>query len=183
MPSANFKIDPALQPLWNKVKDKKRLYGALLSVGMNAIEKNFETEGARTGKKWDDLKPATKKRRTKKGHWPGQILQDSGHAAGSIQANATEDEAAWGTNVKYLKTHVLGLTINYPAREHVMNFRKITRGKGKGGQRFTTEKKAKFAQKVLNGAHSITFPVRNPFEFTQEDYDDMSAIIKKILSE
>lgn len=181
MPDSGFKIDPALKSLWDKVQDKKRLYGALLSVGLNAIEKNFDTEGERTGKKWDDLKPATIKARTKKKHWPGKILQDSGIAAGSIIPYADNDKAAWGTNVKYLKTHVLGITLNYPARSQVVNFRNITRGKNKG-VRFSKEKKATFAQKVLRGAYSITFPVRNPFQFTNEDFEDMNKVLAKLLT-
>jgi len=182
MPSVNFKIDPALKPLWDKVQDKKTLYNALLSVGNRAIEKNFKTEGKRLGKKWDALQPSTIKTRTRKKHWPGLILQDSGRAAMSIQTMATNDEAAWGTNSKYLKTHVLGLTINYPERSSVVNFRKITRGFGKGGIRFAKEKKAKFAQKVLRGAHSYTFPVRNPFQFNQDDFDEMNKTLTKLLT-
>jgi phage gpG-like protein len=182
MPSVNFKIDPALKPLWDKVQDKKTLYSALASVGMNAIEKNFNTEGERTGKRWDSLKPSTIKARTKKNLWPGKILQARGMFAKSIQANATSEEAVWFTNLKYARTHVLGLTINYPERSSVVNFRKITRGKGKGGIRITNEKKAKFAQKVKHGARSYTFPVRNPFQFTQQDFEDMNKVLTKLLT-
>ena len=182
MSSSGFKIDPVLKPLWDKVNDKKKLYGALLSVGLNAIEKNFETEGARTGKRWEDLKESTKKARSKKKHWPGKILQDSGVAALSIIPKATNEEAAWGTNLKYMKTHVLGLTINYPARSQVVNFRRITRGKGKGGARFSKAKKATFAQKVLRGSYSVTFPVRNPFQFADEDFTEMNRVLTELLT-
>lgn len=182
MPDSGFKIDPAIKPLWDKVNDKKRLYNALLSVGSNAIEKNFDTEGARTGKKWEDLKESTKKARSKKKHWPGKILQDSGIAAQSINATASNEEAAWGINHKYMKTHVLGLTINYPSRSQVVNFRRITRGNSKGRVRFAKEKKATFAQEVLRGSYSVTFPVRNPFQFADEDFVEMNRVLTELLT-
>jgi|GEM_PF-4405741 phage gpG-like protein len=183
MPDTGFKINPALKPLWEKVHNKKSLYGALLSVGLNAIEKNFDTEGERTGKKWKDLEESTKKARAKKKHWPGKILQDSGIAAQSIQADADNEKALWGFDpkVKYLKTHALGITLNYPARSQVIHFRNITRGKNKG-VRFSKVKKASFAQKVLRGAYSYTFPVRNPFQFTEEDFNDMNDKLTELLT-
>jgi phage virion morphogenesis protein len=182
MSNYSFNINPALKPLWDNLQDKKKLYGALASVGMNAIEKNFSTEGERVGNKWNDLKPATIKARTKKSLWPGKILQARGNAAKSIQANASDEAAVWGTNVKYIKTHVLGLTINYPERSAVVNFRKITRGFGKGRIQFAKENKAIFAQKILHGARSYTFPVRNPFQFNQDDFDAMNNQLTKLLT-
>ena len=184
MADSGFKIDPVLKPLWDKISDKKRLYNALLSVGNRAIEKNFNTEGARTGKSWAPLSQSTIKARKKKKHFSAEskILQDSGLMAQSIQPTATDEAAAWSTNLKYAKTHVLGLTINYPARSQVVNFRRITRGNSKGKVRFAKEKKATFAQKVLRGSYSVTFPVRNPFQFADEDFTEMNRVLTELLT-
>lgn len=181
MANLGFNINPALKPLWDAVKDKKTIYSALTSVALNAVEKNFETEGARLGKKWEELKPTTVKSRTKKHLWPGKILQARGKLAQSVQGYPTNEFAAWGTNLKYAKTHALGLTINFPEHHSVVNFRKITRGFGKGRNQITRESKASFAQKVLVGPHSVKFPVRNPFLLAKEDYTEMNNVLTRLL--
>jgi phage virion morphogenesis protein len=181
MANLGFNINPALKPLWDSVKDKKTIYAALTSVALNAVEKNFDTEGERLGKKWEDLKSSTIKAREKKNLWPGKILQARGKLAQSVQGYPTNEFAAWGTNLKYAKTHALGLTINYPERNSVLNFRRLTRGIGKGKVRFAKEKKATFAQQVLIGAHSVSFPVRNPFLLAKEDYTEMNNVLTRLL--
>jgi len=49
--SNGIKIDPALLKLYNKVKDKKLIYLSLSETMAATIQKNFDTEGHRLGKK------------------------------------------------------------------------------------------------------------------------------------
>lgn len=170
MSDVGFKINPALRPLWDRVKNKRPLYEALKSVGMEAIEENFATEGKRLPVPWAE-------RKKEYGH---PMLQKSGHMASSIQSGATGESAWWGTNVKYAKAHVEGMTINVPARSQVINFRRITRGKNKG-TRFSKPKKAQFSQKVYRKAYSFKMPKRNPFEFTDDDFRKMNETLGRIL--
>jgi len=75
----------------------------------DAAERAFQSQSdPATGKKWDPLKPSTIRRREKKGHWPGSILQLSGILAGSIQSEYGRDYAMAGTNVPYATTHQFG---------------------------------------------------------------------------
>lgn len=170
MAGTGFQINPALKPLWNKLKNKRKLYEALKAVGSEAIEENFATEGKRLPIPWSERKK----------DYSHPMLQKSGHLASSIQSGATNDAAWWGTNVKYAKAHVEGMTINIPARSQVINFRRITRGKNKG-TRFSKAKKAQFSQKVYRKAYSFNMPKRNPFELTDDDFKQMNETLTRLL--
>ena len=62
----------------------------------NHTEDAFDNERSPFGPAWADLKPATKQRRAKSGHWPGPILQITGQLAGSISSAAGADWASVG---------------------------------------------------------------------------------------
>lgn len=62
----------------------------------------FEDEGY-PAKSWESLRPSTIRQRTKKGYWPGKILQRVGLLASSIQASAGNNYAEAGTNLVYAR--------------------------------------------------------------------------------
>jgi len=89
MSKSSFKLDKVLMPLWKKVREKKPLYKALSGIMLDAVEKNFETEGKRLGTRWADLKPSTIKQRMKQKKWPGKILQRSAGSDIELQKSKT----------------------------------------------------------------------------------------------
>ena len=64
---------------------------------------------------WQDLSGRTIKERTRRGTWPGQILQDSGQLAASITASSGKDFAQIGTNKAYAAIHQFGGVIHHDA--------------------------------------------------------------------
>ena len=75
------------------------------------VERNFDTQGSRTGEPWKDLSEETKKQRAKKGKWPGKILQVRGDLVRSFTTESGNGIATVGTNLKYARIHQLGGTI------------------------------------------------------------------------
>lgn len=73
-------------------------------------QKVFETETAPDGYPWEKLRPATLKRRKRKGR---KKLQQEQELLGSLVPTATIDDLNastldWGTNVKHAKYHMTG---------------------------------------------------------------------------
>lgn len=64
---------------------------------------------------WQALSGRTIKERTRRGTWPGQILQDSGQLAASITASSGKDFAQIGTNKAYAAIHQFGGVIHHNA--------------------------------------------------------------------
>ncbi len=166
-------LEDGLKPLWEATQNKKPLYSILAAEMLSAVDKNFETEGARGNIPWPALKKSTIRQRGKKGSWPGKILQVKGALSKSIQSSSTNEYAMVSTNKVYAAIHQFGGEIE--SKNKVIHFKKHKRGKNKGKTLFSTEKKANFAQKVMS--HKIVIPAR-PFMFlTDEDYLHMNALI------
>ena len=81
---------------------------SIASVLEEAAEETFQQREAPDGTPWADLSDHTKRRRGKKGKWPGQILQVTGDLAGSITSAYRATQAAAGTNLVYAPTHQFG---------------------------------------------------------------------------
>ncbi len=143
------------------------------------VEEKFKNEGI---PKWHPLSPSTLKQRTKKGY-TGKILQRTNMLQTSVMPFNTETHAGVGTNIHYAKIHEYGGTIIIPDREQVINFRKLKRGKGKGGVRFAKEKKAQFAQKVNMKGRAITIPRRSFLELTEADKIELGNFIIQFVNE
>jgi len=78
----------------------------IAGIMQDSVEENFEKEGRPD--KWEKLKPATIKQRTKKGYWPGRILQMRGELAASITSKYDKNSAIVGTNKVYAAIHQFG---------------------------------------------------------------------------
>ena len=88
-----------------------------------------------TAEKWTELSEITKKQRTKKRKYPGQILQVSGLLASSITTYYDNETAIIGSNLDYAAIHQLGgqagknKKVKIPARPYLYlsddNFKEI----------------------------------------------------------
>jgi len=78
----------------------------IVGIMLDSVEENFEKEGRPD--KWEKLAPSIIKQRTKKGYWPGRILQMRGELAASITSKYDKDSAIVGTNKVYAAIHQFG---------------------------------------------------------------------------
>lgn len=79
---------------------------AALSEDMHqAVMDNFDAQGR---PQWLGLHPGTIAARSKRGHWPGKILTETGRLKASIQADSGINYARVGTNEPYAPIHQFG---------------------------------------------------------------------------
>lgn len=112
---ADFRIeidDRALRDTLNRLlartRDTQPAMEDIARALRNHTEDAFEAERSPFGAPWADLKPATKQRRAKRGHWPGLILQDNGGLAASISSAVGPHWAEVGAGTEYAATHQFG---------------------------------------------------------------------------
>lgn len=98
----------ALERLAGRVRDASPVMEDIARALRNHTEDAFQDERSPFGPAWADLKPATKQRRAKRGHWPGPILQVTGGLAASVSSAAGADWASVGAAKVYAATHQFG---------------------------------------------------------------------------
>ncbi len=94
--SQDFK---ALSELLAKITNRVPIMRIIAGTMHTAVMKNFEAEG-RPGK-WQQLAKSTIKDRSKKGYWPGRILQRSGALKRSVLQDSNNNEAIVSVNLRY----------------------------------------------------------------------------------
>lgn len=99
-------LQQVLDKLFEKTSDLRPLMKNIAGVMADSVEENFKQEGRPD--KWAELKESTIKQRTKKGYWPGKILQMRGELAASITSDYDENSAVVGTNKVYAAIHQFG---------------------------------------------------------------------------
>ena len=99
-------LNQALDKLFERTSDLRPLMKNIAGIMADAVEENFKQEGQPD--KWEELKKVTIKLRTKKGYWPGKILQMRGELAVSITSEYSEKSAIVGTNKAYAAIHQFG---------------------------------------------------------------------------
>ncbi len=99
-------IQQALKRLAGKTSDLRPLMKNISGIMMDSVEENFDKESR--SDKWTPLAKLTIKQRTKKGYWPGRILQIRGELASSITSKYDDNSAVVGTNKVYATIHQLG---------------------------------------------------------------------------
>lgn len=102
-----FKYPEVLELLRKKLSGDKSLMNAIAETMRTAVLKNFETEGARLGKKWQPLSLKTWMQRKKKGY-TGPILQRTGQLKRSIVSSYGDNYAQVSTNLIYAAIHHYG---------------------------------------------------------------------------
>lgn len=98
-------VQAVLGTVVQRLADKTPAMRAIAGVLLQETGRNFAAQG-RPG--WAALSATTIARRSKTGHWPGQILRVSGRLASSITPEHSAVMAAIGTNVKYAATQQFG---------------------------------------------------------------------------
>lgn len=140
-----------LQALMARMDNRR---GFLESVGdllVGSAGRNFIGEHGPDGSPWTPLRPATIRARTKARRSQIRILSESGTLAGSIHAEATDDEVRIGSAVPYAAIHQLGGTIRKDAGSRWMAARRFAK----------RAERPDGAEKAIR-AHTITIPAR-PF--------------------
>lgn len=102
----NKEVTEALLNLAKRTENLRPLMKSIAGIFASSIEENFKNEGRPD--KWVDLAESTKKQRTKKRKWPGQILQVEGQLASSVTTQYDDDSAVIGSNKDYARIHQLG---------------------------------------------------------------------------
>jgi len=101
-------IMAALQNLVDAGDDLTPVMNEVTGVFREATQGAFDKEAdPATGDPWADLSDVTKKRRAKKGKWPGKKLQVDGHLA-NIQSDYGADYATVFSPEKHAKTQQFG---------------------------------------------------------------------------
>ena len=99
-------IQQYLKKLAEKTENLRPLMKNIAGIMMDSVEENFEKEGR--PEKWTPLAKPTIRQRTKKGYYPGRILQMRGELAASITSKSDENSAIVGTNKVYAAIHQFG---------------------------------------------------------------------------
>lgn len=102
-------VTAALNRLLERSNDLTEPMAAIAAVMESATEAAFANQAdPTTGVPWAPLSDTTKTQRSKKGSWPGQILQVSGGLAASIESQSDSHSASIGTNKIYAPVHFFG---------------------------------------------------------------------------
>ena len=116
-------VQEKLLDIAKRVENLRPLMKNIAGIFSYSTEENFKEEGRHD--KWLDLAESTKKQRTKKRKWPGQILQVEGKLAASINTYYDNDSAIIGSNLEYAAIHQLGgqagrnKSVEIPARPYL----------------------------------------------------------------
>ncbi len=117
-------LNQVLDRLFEKTSDLRPLMKNIAGIMADSVEENFKQEGR--PEKWAELKKATIGQRTKKGYWPGKVLQMRGELAASITSEYSENSALIGTNKAYAAIHQFGgnagknKKVKIPARPYLV---------------------------------------------------------------
>jgi phage virion morphogenesis protein len=107
----------ALATLLRRVADLAPAMRDSADVMARPAESAFHHErDPASGERWHPLAASTIARREAAGHWPGPLLQVTGHLATSLQREYGRDYAAVGTNVVYAAAQHFGMPRGYAGR-------------------------------------------------------------------
>lgn len=159
----------------NKGRDLTPLMREISGILEDSTESNFAAQGRPA---WPDLAPSTKRVRARKGKWPGQILQQSGQLASSIETDYSAMSAWAGTNKAYAAIQQLGGTIRQYARSQRTYWR-VNEQTGEIGHRFVTKRRSNFSQWVTIGDHQIKIPARPYLHLTEGDLEKIGQAVTR----
>ena len=119
----NQEVTERLLELARRGKNLRSLMKNIAGIFASSTEDNFKEEGRPD--KWTDLAEITKKKRTEKHKWPGQILQVEGKLAAYVNTQYDDNSAVIGSNLDYAAIHQLGgqagrnKSVEIPARPYL----------------------------------------------------------------
>lgn len=166
----------------------KRPQPLMLKIAEELVEQTqqvFNDEGY-PAKTWAALRPSTQRSRTRKGKWPGKILQLRGNLIKSIQAEAGNNFAQASTNLAYARIQHQGGTIQRTGEVRL----RTTGKKGNLKRQKDHPNLAMFAKKSHKLAvaravnYAITIPARPFFPITPDGnltpraYDAVMGVLR-----
>jgi phage virion morphogenesis protein len=169
---------PKLQEILSRMGNLAPMLKAIGEVGLRSIRENFERGGRPTP--WKELAKSTIKARTRRGHWPGKILEERGVGGGllgSINYQLEGSNKVTFSAVKeYAAIHNFGGTVHNPgtqSRGRALFFRKFRSGPRKGRTQFSRERGATMGMRIHIGPHDITIPKRSYMLLQDDDWQEI----------
>ena len=175
------RLEPALQFLSQKEKNKKPLMKTIAGIIDFAISENFRTEGSRLGKPWPKLSPKTIKQREKLHLWPGKILNRHGASGleGSFTQKYDDNSAQAGTNKRYAAIHNFGGTIRQAPHSEI--FARLRKKKSGQFKRLRKNNRP-FAKGFTFKARTIVIPPRPFLKLNKDDIQRIKSAITNFLT-
>ena len=102
------KVIEALSRLQNAGRNLGPAMRDIAAALETGVEDAFQDERSPGGGPWAELSEHTRRRRAKRGKWPGKVLQVNAHLAGSITSDHDSTSAVAGSNLVYAPTHQFG---------------------------------------------------------------------------
>ena len=96
---------PALERVARAAGDMSPVMREISEIFYDQTMENFEQEGRPA---WEALAPATIAERTRRGYWPGKILQRSGELKSAVHPFSSNDEAGVAVAKPYAAIQQLG---------------------------------------------------------------------------
>lgn len=171
-----------LLDLLDRMDNMRPFYDAVGNLLVGSTGDRFQAQQDPEGHAWTPLRPATIKARTRKGQLPLTILRSNSRGksgsplAGSINYQATDEEARIGSPKEYAAIHQLGGTIKRQARKGKIYRRKDEAGNV--GNRFVKKSKANHVTDVDIPAYTITIPARPYLGVSREDQEDIVEVAR-----
>lgn len=157
----------ALSQLALRLNDARPTMALIADKLLEETHTIFNQEGLTSGG-WQDLRPSTIRARSKKGYWPGKILEQRGALLSSIVRGYGADYAQVASSLNYAPVHFFGATIE---RQGEVRLRTNRKGKLLGQK--SNENLAVFAKRSHKLAvtravnYQIVIPARPFFPITE----------------
>jgi phage virion morphogenesis protein len=177
--SIRIEVDDAearrnLEELLARMANPRPFYQAVGNLLVASVGRNFQREAGPDGAPWTPLRPATIRKRQRRGLSGLAILRERGRLAGSIFHQVEEGGVRIGvpSGIRYGAIHQFGGTIDMAPRTGRIYRRQFA--DGSFGRRFAKKKnKTSVATEVAVGAHRITIPARPFLGIGPEDEADI----------
>lgn len=106
--SNSKEVNDKLIELAERAKNTKPVMREIAHIIRTYVDEKFETEGRYQGKKWEDWKPAYRKKRAKMKRANGKIMTLEGELRTKIEDKVKNDSVVVGTNQIYAAIHNFG---------------------------------------------------------------------------
>lgn len=155
--------------------------GRLLEEIANHVENSTRERAAREvapdGTPWKALSPRYKRWKDKKRPGVPKLKFDLHMLGDRFSSRVDKDSALVGTNAKYGAIHQFGGTVDIPARQVQLHFKRDKRT-GEVGNRFVKSRYSSFAQDATIPAHKVHIPARPYLGLSREDEEAVLEIVQ-----
>lgn len=187
MAGARIQIEvrkPPLGEVMQRISGDERTL--LLERIGRVLQQSTRTRAAREigpeGTPWAALSPRYKRHKDKERPGVPKLKFDEHMLEDSFVYEVDGDTLLVGTTVRYGAIHQFGGTIDMPARQSEVRFKRDRRT-GEVGNRFARKRSANFAQSVLIPAYKVRIPARPWLGIDQDDDEAIAALLREHLEE